>query len=89
MVKIVEHNEYIAFHPGRCLKDYMDELNMNPEELANTLGIAPQSLLKIINGKKSIDVNIASKLAETTGISKLTWLNLQSKYDSQILKSRN
>jgi len=88
MTKMVERNGDIAFQPGTYLKDYIEELNMDREELANTLGISPQSLLKIINGKKSVDVSIADKLAKVTGISQRTWLNLQSKYDSQILKSR-
>ncbi|MFC6176706.1 HigA family addiction module antitoxin [Companilactobacillus huachuanensis] len=86
MTKVVENERVIAFHPGIYVEDYMDEFNMNPSQLAKDIGVSTQTVLKMINGEKSFDNDLAEKLAEFTGISKQTWLNLQSNYDSKILE---
>ncbi len=69
-------------HPGIILDElYIKPLNLNLQELAETLGISRNTLFKIRTGKAGITAAIAIRLGEAFNTTPQFWLNLQQKYD--------
>lgn len=63
-------------HPGIVLDElYIKPLNLNLQELADTLSISRNTLFKIRTAKTAITPDIAIGLAPNL------WLNLQQNYD--------
>lgn len=82
----MEYKDIVAFHPGSYIEDIIDDLNITQAEFAERLDISAKTVSKIVNGEENISNNVARKLSNVTGISVVTWLNLQAKYDSEIIK---
>jgi addiction module HigA family antidote len=75
-------------HPGTILNElYIKPLNLNLQELAESLGLSRNSLFKIRNAQSSITPSIAVRLAEAFGTTPNLWLNLQQNYDLWIEKN--
>lgn len=83
-MKIVEYKDLIAFHPGQYIGELIEDYNMTQKEFAKKLGVSPNTVSKLVNGEESISNDIAQKLAEFTNISMITWLNLQTSYDTKV-----
>ncbi|WP_334333468.1 MULTISPECIES: HigA family addiction module antitoxin [unclassified Companilactobacillus] len=83
------YEDLIAFHPGSYVEDIVDELNITQAEFADRLGVSAKTISKIINGEDRISNDIANKLANLTGISIKTWMNLQEAYDIKFLEIEN
>lgn len=76
-------------HPGRILKqECMEPLNLTEALLAKKIDVAPASINRLINGKQSITVKMAYKLAKAFGNTPQFWLNLQTQYDITINKDK-
>lgn len=74
-------NRYVS-HPGKILKEAIDELGLTVEEFAEKAKISIKKLLPIVNEEKPISAVVACKLGAYFGDSYEGWLNLQYKYDS-------
>ncbi|MFM2064421.1 MAG: hypothetical protein RLZZ507_4092 [Cyanobacteriota bacterium] len=68
-------------HPGEVIADILDDLEVNHNAFAEVLGISHQTIQEIINGEKSITVDIAIRLGKALGNGPRLWLNLQQKVD--------
>ena len=68
-------------HPGEVIADTLDDLEVNYHDFAEVLGISHQTIQEIINGEKSITVDIAIRLGKALGNGLRLWLNLQQKVD--------
>ena len=68
-------------HPGEVISDILDDLEINYHDFAEVLGISYQTIQEIINGEKSITVDIAIRLGKALGNGHRLWLNLQQKVD--------
>ena len=68
-------------HPGEIIADILDDLDINPSNFAEILGVSNQTIQEIINGEKSITVDIAIRLGKALGNGHRLWLNLQQKVD--------
>jgi addiction module HigA family antidote len=68
-------------HPGEVIADILDDLDINPSNFAEILGISNQTIQEIINGEESITVDIAIRLGKALGNGPRLWLNLQQKVD--------
>ena len=68
-------------HPGEVIADTLDDLEVNYHDFAEVLGISHQTIQEIINGEKSITVDIAIRLGKALGNGPRLWLNLQQKVD--------
>jgi addiction module HigA family antidote len=69
-------------HPGETLlDDFMIPLGLNQRQLALKLGVAPQTISEIVNGKRSITPDTALRLELALGVSAEFWLGLQADYD--------
>lgn len=86
MSNYLEFGNKIAFHPGYYIKEYIDELGLTQEDFANRLGTTPKNISYIVRGGQSISVDIANKLSRLIGTSVQYWLNLQTEYDSLIVR---
>lgn len=69
-------------HPGETLlEDVLPALNISGTELARRLGLARETLSRIMHGRAPISSDLAVRL-ERAGIGKArTWLAVQADYD--------
>jgi len=75
-----------AIHPG----DVLGEVYMKPvqppitvHDLADSLGISPQELTDFIEGRRSVTMSLAARLAVRFRTTTVYWLGLQALYDKQ------
>ena len=71
-------------HPGSLLKDELDELGVSLNELSRAIRVPMNRVSAIVNGKRSITVDTALRLARYFGTSPQMWLNLQLAYDLEV-----
>ncbi|GAP02371.1 DNA-binding protein [Fructobacillus pseudoficulneus] len=89
MSKSVEYQDLIAFHPGTYVEEIVEELNITQAEFAERLGTTAKSVSKLISGEDRLSNELANKLSKLTGISVMTWLNLQGRYDGKVIEINN
>ncbi len=80
---------FAPIHPGEILKtEFLDALGITPYMLAKNSGIDRGNLSRIINGKSAISADTALRLAKFFATSPDSWMNLQSRYDLELAKTR-
>jgi len=71
-----------AIPPGEILlEEFMRPLGVSINRLARDIGVPPNRISGIVNGKRSITADTALRLGKYFGTSAETWLDLQSDYD--------
>ena len=69
-------------HPGEILRyEYLEELKMTQQQLADLIGITRVRINEIIRGKRSVTPDTAFRLAKFFNTTPEFWINLQSHYD--------
>lgn len=69
-------------HPGVVmLKDSLKPFDIEPDDLAKRLGVAPSVIDQLIAGKSSITADLALRLSVVLQGSAESWLQLQTNYD--------
>lgn len=76
----------LIIHPGETIADILCNRNMTQAELAARTGYSSAYVGAIIAGKKDISTKFAMALEYALGISKSFWLNLQARYDAELLE---
>lgn len=76
----------IAIPPGETIRENMEFLGMNQEELATRLGITTKHLSNILNANATITYETALKLETVIGPSAQFWMKLETNY--QLNKAR-
>ncbi len=71
-------------HPGKTLKEILDERCMSQKELALRTGVTESHVSSVINGRKGISVKFAKKLEYALGVDTSFWVNLQANYDKEL-----
>ena len=72
-------------HPGEVLlEDFMKPLKLSQYRLAKDIGVTPIRISQIVNGKRSITVDTAMRLARYFSTSAAVWLRLQVRYDLEV-----
>lgn len=71
-------------HPGEILADELDELGITPTELSRQIGVPPNRISQIIQGKRAITGDTALRLGHWFKSSAEFWLNLQTAYDLRV-----
>ena len=75
-------------HPGEILlEDFMKPLGLSQYRLAHDIGVTPIRISQIVNGKRSVTVDTAMRLARYFGTSTGVWLRLQVRYDLEVAES--
>jgi addiction module HigA family antidote len=73
-------------HPGVYLKELLDELNLTQYRLARELGVPAMRINHVVNGKRPVTAELALRLGRYFGQNPRYWLNLQSRYDMDIVE---
>jgi len=82
MLENFPNRKLVNIHPGEILKkELLEPLGISSEQLAKAICINIDEINDIINEKKGIKIEIASKLSEYFGNSAKFWLGLQNDYD--------
>lgn len=74
-------------HPGQLIRDELEERKMSQAKLAHQIGVSPSLLNEVINGKKSVNTELALLLEAALGIAAHIWIDLQADYNMQMAKS--
>lgn len=76
-------------HPGEILaEEFLVPLGISQYRLAIDISVPPRRVNEIVHGKRAISADTALRLARYFGTSERFWLNLQSRFDLEVEKSR-
>ena len=71
-------------HPGRILlEDFLAPKGVSVWRLANDIGVPARRLYEIVQGQRSINADIAHRLAHYLGMSERYWLDLPTRFDGK------
>lgn len=76
----------LIIHPGETIADILEVRNMTQAELAVRTGVSPAFIGSVIAGRKDISSKFAMALEYALEIPKSFWLNLQARYDAELLE---
>ncbi len=76
----------LIIHPGETIADILEARGLTQTELAARTGVSQTFVTNVISGKKDISKNFAMALEYALGVPKSFWLNLQAKYDAEMLE---
>ncbi|MCY4172958.1 MAG: HigA family addiction module antitoxin [Cyanobacteria bacterium MAG CAR3_bin_5] len=69
-------------HPGGVIRrQCLEPTGLTIPQAAQNLGITRQSLTELLNERKGLSPEMASRLAEVFGSTAETWLGMQMAYD--------
>jgi addiction module HigA family antidote len=75
-------------HPGRLVKENLDELGLSVAQAAEGLGVTRQQLYKVINGESAVSPEMAVRLEKAIGSTAAAWLRMQAAYDIAEVRKR-
>ena len=76
-----------AMHPGKTLREKLEEMGMTPMELAQRTSISIYAITSVLDGDASVSADMALAFEHVTQIPARFWLNTQHSYDEYMLKS--
>lgn len=68
-------------HPGRIIKDGIDDLGLTLTEAAAMLRVSDAALSSLLDGRSGLSGEMAVRLSETIGSTPGFWMRLQANYD--------
>ena len=69
-------------HPGEFIREiYIDPFDLSVRSIAESLGVSPSTLNRLINGQSGVSPEMALRLSKALGRSPGSWLALQHNYD--------
>ena len=74
-------NDLLPVHPGKFLKEALEELGTSPAEFARAIGVSPMRISHIVKGTRPVTAELALLFGRAFGQSPQYWLNLQAAYD--------
>ena len=74
-------------HPGEFIREiYLEPHELSMRSLAESLGVAPSTLNRVISGQSGISPEMALRLSKSLGRSAESWLTMQHNYDLWLAK---
>jgi addiction module HigA family antidote len=73
-------------HPGAYQKELLDELALSQYRLAKDIGVPAMRVNYVVNGKRPVTAELALRLGRYFGQNPRYWLNIQSRYDMDIVE---
>ena len=74
----------MAKHPGTLLREQvLPGLHLSVSQAARDLGVARQTLHRILAGEAAITPEMAARLEQLCGVSSDVWLRCQNRHDLQ------
>lgn len=78
----MNRNKLLPVHPGEILlENFFEPLGISQDRVAKELNVPPRQIHAIVRGERSINADIAHRLAHYFGMSERYWLDLQARYD--------
>ena len=74
-------NKMRPIHPGKILREELEELNLSANALAKALKVPTNRITAILNEQRSITGDTALRLAKYFNTTPEFWMNLQTAYD--------
>ena len=76
-------------HPGEILlEEFLQPMELSQYRLAKDISVPARRINEIVHGKRSITADTALRLARYLGTSERFWMNLQTRYDLEVVKGR-
>ena len=76
-------------YPGEVLMlEYLQPLDVTQHRLAVAISVPSRRINEIVHGKRRITPDTALRLARYFRTSERFWLNLQSRYDTEVERDR-
>ena len=75
-------------HPGEILAECLDDLDMSQTDLAKRLGVAPETIGEIVDGRAAVTAEMSLRLGRLYNQSDEFWLNLQTTCDLRRSRAR-
>jgi len=73
--------------PGEILREeFMRPLDITVSALKRDIGVPPNRISQIVNGKRALSADTALRLGKYFGMSPEIWLDLQSDYDLRLAR---
>jgi addiction module HigA family antidote len=63
-------------------------MGISQYRLAKDVSVPPRRINEIVHGKRAISADTALRLSRYFGTSERFWLNLQTRYDLEVVKAR-
>ena len=69
-------------HPGEFISEiYLEPNGLSGRDLAETLGVAPSTLSRVLRGSSRVTPEMALRLSKALGRSPESWLAMQDSHD--------
>lgn len=69
-------------HPGEFIREvYMAPYGISARRVAKSLGVAPSTFSRLLNGASDVSPEMALRLSKALGRSPESWLAMQDSYD--------
>ena len=75
-------------HPGEVMKEELEYRGISQKHFAEITGVSYTMLNDILNGKRPISTDFALTLEAATGISAEILINMQTRYNLQVARSK-
>jgi antitoxin HigA-1 len=80
-------DEFAPVTPGEMLREeFLKEYGLSQNQLAKAIGISPNRIAEIVNGRRRLNADTALRLSLYFGNSPEFWLNLQTHYDLKLAR---
>jgi addiction module HigA family antidote len=75
-------------HPGEILaEEFLAPMGITPYRLAQEIGVPQTRLSEIIRGRRGITADTGLRLSRALGVSDMFWINLQARYDADLVRA--
>lgn len=74
-------NSLPPIHPGKFLRETLEELNISQAQFARAIGASSMRVSHVVNGTRPVTAELALLFGRALGQSPQYWLNLQTAYD--------
>ncbi len=75
-------------HPGRILlEDWLKPMGLSQYALAKAINVPPRRINEIVKGLRGISIDTALRLAAFFGTDAQSWINLQTHYDTELMRA--
>ena len=76
-------------HPGESVRECIDEVGMTVKECAMRIGVTPNNMYRLVNGRIGISPKVALGLESLGWSNAEFWMRLQAQYDLAQLRLQN
>ncbi len=77
-------------HPGEILlKEFLEPIEISQNRLSRDIDVPTTRIFDIVHGKRGISSDTALRLSAYFGTTAEFWMNLQTRYDLKMAKSKS